>query len=297
MIVRAALLLLPGLMGPALPLVAQGLFYEGGLSVASGVFIFAERTTGWSLSTGLAAGTRRLTFRATLPVYLQNTSLVSLSGPGGAIPTGGSSSGVVADSGAARKGRGGAGGAAGASGMSTRLAQSAVEVPSSALTGYRAAVGDPTVEVSWRAVDAYRTGVTISLLAKAPVADTATFGTGRWDVASRVGLAQRVSRRLTAGLEVAYWHLGDLTTLDFRDPIYGTASVGYRGDGGWGGGLTFSAGSSALDGYDGPVWIGGHASRGSAGGGWGINGAVGLSETTLDFTLALSWRVRLLRGP
>jgi len=42
------------------------------------------------------------------------------------------------------------------------------------------------------------------------------------------------------------------------DPIYGTASVGYLGDGGWGGGLTCSAGSSALDGYDGPVWIGGY---------------------------------------
>ena len=293
MIARAALLLLPGAMGPALPLVAQGLFYEGGLSVASGAYIFADRTTGWSLSTGLAAGTRRLTFRATLPVYLQNTSLVSLSGPGGAIPTGGSSSGAVADSGAARKGRGGA---AGASGMRTRLAQSAVEVPSSALTGYRAAVGDPTVEVSWRAVDAYRTGVTVSLLAKAPVADTATFGTGEWDLASGVGLTQRVGRRLTAGLEVGYWHLGDLTTLDFRDPVYGTASVGYLGDGGWGGGLTFSAGSSALDGYDGPVWIGGYVSRGSAGGAWGINGAVGLSETTPDFALGLSWRVRLRRG-
>lgn len=162
-------------------------------------------------------------------MYLQNSSLVALSGPGGVIPTGGSSSGAMANSGAARKGRGGA---AGASGMSPRLAQSAVRVPSSALTTYRAAMGDPTVEVSWRAVDASRTGVTVSLLAKVPVADTAIFGTGPWDLASGVGLTQRVGRRLTAGVEVAYWRLGDLATLDFRDPVYGTASVGYLADGG-----------------------------------------------------------------
>lgn len=60
--------------------------------------------------------------------------------------------------------------------------------------------------------------------------------------------------------------------------------------------MTFSAGSSALEGYDGPMWIGGYLSRGSAAGTWGINGAVGLSETTPDFTLGLSWSVRLARG-
>lgn len=45
MIRQAALVLLAAL-GPA-PLLAQGLSYEGGLSLATGTYIFAERTTSW----------------------------------------------------------------------------------------------------------------------------------------------------------------------------------------------------------------------------------------------------------
>ncbi|HEU5303994.1 MAG TPA: hypothetical protein VFU40_05065, partial [Gemmatimonadales bacterium] len=89
------------LYGPALPLSAQGLYYEGGLSMARGTYIFTERTTSWSLATGFAFDRHAVTLRASLPVHLQNTTLVSLSGPGGGLPTGGSSSGTVADTGSA----------------------------------------------------------------------------------------------------------------------------------------------------------------------------------------------------
>jgi hypothetical protein len=293
MIRRAVLVLLTAL-GPA-PLAAQGLYYEGGLSVATGTYIFAERTTSWAVATGIAVGSPKVTFRASVPVYFQNTTLVSLSGPGGGLPTGGSSSGAVADSGAARKGREDGGGGPQAP-MGLMAAGSSVEVPASAVTGYETALGDPTMQVAWRAVDRGRTGVTASVLAKAPVADTATFGTGEWDVGAGVAVNRWIGRSVVVGLDATYWHLGDMPTLAFQDPVSGTASMTYYGAGNWGGGLSLSASTSALDGYDGPAWVGAHLLRSSDRGGWGLSAAVGLTETTSDVTVGLTWRVRLTAG-
>jgi hypothetical protein len=281
------------LYGPALPLAAQGLYYEGGVSVARGTYIFTERTTSWSLFTGLAFDTKRVTLRASVPVHLQNTTLVSLSGPGGGLPTGGSSSGVVGDSGAARKRRSGSGD--GMQPLRASAAMGPVEVPSTAVTGYEAAVGDPTAQLAWRALSGQRTALGVSLLAKVPVADTGSFGTGRLDVGSSIAVSQGLGDRGMLGLDLTYWKLGDLSTLDFRDPVYASASLAYLKVNGWGGVLGFSAGTSSLDGYDGPVWVGGYISRASRGrSSWSLGGTVGLSETTADFTLGVTWRVRAL---
>lgn len=291
MIRRAVLVFLTAL-GPA-PLVAQGLYYEGSVSLATGTYIFAERTTSWTVSTGVAAGTSRVTFRASVPVYFQNTTLVSLSGPGGGLPTGGSSSDAVADSGAARKGR-----EDGGRGPMMRLAGtgSSVDVPPSAVTGYETALGDPTMQVAWRAIEGGTYGLTATALAKAPVADTATFGTGEWDVGAGLALHRWIGRSLLAGLDGTWWHLGDMPGLAFRDPVSGSASLTYHGSGGWGGGLSVAAATSALDGYDGPAWVGAHLVQGSERGGWGLSAAVGLTETTPDVSVGLTWRVRLATG-
>ncbi|HEU5304209.1 MAG TPA: hypothetical protein VFU40_06145, partial [Gemmatimonadales bacterium] len=128
-----------------------------------------------------------------------------------------------------------------------------------------------------------------------PVADTGSFGTGQWDVGSNVTLSQGLGRRGMLGLDLTYWKLGDLSTLDFRDPIYGSATVSYQRPDGWGGGFSLSAGSSALEGYDGPVWAGAFVSRASWGSWWTMGGTVGLSESTPDFTVGLTWRVRVLQ--
>lgn len=292
MTVRAVPLVL-ALMGPALPLAAQGLYYEGGLAVARGAYIFTERTTSWSLFTGLAFDKNRVTLHASLPVHLQNTTLVSLSGPGGRLPTGGSSSGVVADSGAARKRRSEGGDGLRASGQA---GMGRVEVPSSAVTGYEASVGDPTAELAWRALDGQRTGLSVSLLAKVPVADTASFGTGQWDVGSSIAVSQALGGWGRLGLDVTHWKLGDLSSLDLRDPVYGSASVSYLKQNAWLGEISLSAGTSTLDGYDGPIWIGGSIAQVSRRGSWAMGGAVGLSETTPDFTLNLRWKVNLIAG-
>jgi len=295
-VIRRAAVVLAAALGPA-PLAAQGLSYEGGLSLATGTYIFAERTTSWSLSSGLAATRGPVTLRASVPIYLQNTTLVSLSGPGGGLPTGGSSSDAVADSAAARKRRQDGGGGQGGMAMARGIAgDGSVEVPASAVTGYTTAVGDPTAQLAWRALGGSDLVVTVSALAKAPLADTATFGTGEWDVGAGLSAGQRVGRQLLIGLDLTYWRIGDMATLDFRDPLSGTASVAYLGRNRWGGGLSVTAATPTLDGYDGPAWVSGFLQRSSARAGWGLTAAVGLTETTSDFSLGFSWRVRLLPG-
>ena len=293
MIRRAAVVLLAAL-GPA-PVAAQGLYYEGGLSLATGTYIFAERTTSWAASTGLAVGSRRVTLRASLPVYLQNSTLVSLSGPGGGLPTGGSSSHAVADSGAARKARQDGGGNH-QGGMGLMASPSSVEVPATAVTGYETAVGDPTAQLTWRPVEGGATELAVSALAKAPVADTATFGTGQWDVGAGAALSRWVGHSLVLGLDLTYWHLGDMPTLSFQDPVSGTARLTYVAPGGWGVGFSLSGSTTALEGYDGPAWIAGHLQRVSDRGGWGLSAAVGLTETTPDVSVGLTWRVCLVAG-
>ena len=105
---RSAARLVIGLLTLSSPiLTAQGLYYEGGLGLTSGMYIFTERTNTITLLTGLALHAGPVTIRATVPAYAQNTTLLAGSSTG-LIPTGGSSSSVVADSSAARQGgRGG----------------------------------------------------------------------------------------------------------------------------------------------------------------------------------------------
>lgn len=69
--------------GVTAPLAAQEVAYEGGLSAATGRYIFTERTTTWTLLAGLAYTAGRFTLRGSVPIVLQNTTLVTRSGMGG----------------------------------------------------------------------------------------------------------------------------------------------------------------------------------------------------------------------
>jgi hypothetical protein len=205
-----------------------------------------------------------------------------LSGPRG-IPTGGSSSGAVADTGASRERRG--------DGMPT-LRRTPVSVPSSAAAGYQIAVGDPTAQLAWRLLGGPGPWITASAIVKVPVADTATFGTGRWDAGTGLTLGYVAGRTMLA-LDLTYWKLGDMPALHFRDPVNATASVDFPVRSEWGAGIMLSAGTAALPGYEGPVSVGGRVVRASGGAAWALSGTVGITETVADFSLGLAWRVGL----
>lgn len=261
------------LLGP-LPLAAQSLAYEGGLSVTTGRYFFDTRTTSVALSSGLALTAGRLTLRAGVPLLTQNTELVSVSGMGG-MPSGGPISGAVSDSG--RRGR---------------RSGSQVSVPASAVPGYATTLGDPTVMVSARAVDGRRAALTAGLAVKVPLTDTASFGTGEWDAGVSLGVTLHPTDRTMVGIDASYWHLGDLPTLDFRDPLLGTLSLS-RVFGGWGGSVAVTAGTSALRGYQAPVSVGASVHRLASRLAWGLTATVGFTETVPDLAVGAIWRLKL----
>lgn len=270
---------------PVSPLAAQGIHYEGGLSLSSGDYFFTERTTTWALATGLSLNTGPFTARITVPAYFQNSTLVA-GGGGLPIPTGGSSSGVVADSVRSRKqGKGG--------NASVMMARGTVEVPSSAVTDYAFALGDPVGALGVRLLDRSGTSIAITGMAKAPLADTATFGTGEWDVGGAIAFTRAVGSRGLLGADVSYWYLGDLPDLELSNPVYGSLSgsviIGTR----WVVGASLSAGTPVIEEFDGPLAVGVQLGRLSARGAWTLHGAFGLSETSPDVSFGLQWRFKL----
>ena len=280
-----ALLLTPG------PLAAQGVRFDGGLGVATGTYLFEERTTTWWVSGGLGLELGAFTLRGSIPLLFQNSTLIAGSGAGN-VPTGGSSSGTVADSGRSRHGDGdGRGGTM--AGGAPELSHGVVEVPASAATEYQSALGDPTVSLSWRTRAARSTTLGLGATVKVPVADTSTFGTGEWDVGFNAGVSHALGERLLLGVDLAYWRLGDLDDLELRDPVYGTASLGYLGAGGWGGTVLASGGTAVLDGYDPPFSLGAGVHRFRDGRSLSALATIGLTETAPDFTLGLLWGIRL----
>jgi len=266
--------------------------------MSSGSYIFTERTTSWVLSNGLALDAGPFTIRGTVPVYRQNTTLLTTSATG-LLPTGGSSSGVVSDSSSARKG--GQGGSGGNNSEvaavlpsfheASALATDPVDVPLSSVTGYRVTLGDPMINISTVLTESGRTSVLASLGAKLPLNDTTNFGTGEWDVGGSLSLSHGVNTSVLLGVDFSYWRFGDLPELDLRDGIMGSASVAYLGTTGWGGSASLMGARSIVEGFADSYIASASLTRLAGIGAVSMNLAMGLSEMAPDFTAGLSWRV------
>ena len=284
------------------PLSAQQVHYEGGLSMSSGSYIFTERTTSWVLSNGLAINAGPFTLRGTVPVFRQNTTLLTSSATG-LLPTGGSSSGVVADSSAARKGGGMGGGGGGNSLLvaalpsfseTAAMAVDPVDVPISSVTGYRVTLGDPMINVSTILTESGRTSLSASIGAKFPLNDTTNYGTGKWDVGGSFSLSHGVSNNVLLSADFSYWRFGDLPDLDLRDGLMGAASIAYLGSSGWGGSGSVMAARSIVEGFANSYIVSASVTRLAGLGALSMNLAAGLSEMAPDFTAGLSWRMAII---
>jgi hypothetical protein len=277
------------LLAPAGSITAQLVHYEGSLSGATGRYIFTERTSSAALTNGLSVRFGRLTVRASVPIWWQNTVLVTASGAG-PIPSGGGGdrSRAVSDSGTARRRRGSGGPPAGFPGA---LAITDDPIPVVVTNQFQTALGDPVASATVRIVDAARVSISFGVGTKIPLADTARFGTGRWDVGGSASISVRPADRTLIGFDVSYWHLGDLATLDFRDPVSGSVSVSHLFPSGWGALVTGSAGTAALDGFAGPASIGAGLTRFRGRASWGLNLAAGLSNTSPDISGGVTWRI------
>lgn len=284
------------------PWAAQQVSYEGGLSASTGTYIFTERTSSFALSTGLYLKTGRLSFRATVPVWLQNTTLITSSGAG-TVPTGGPyGQEAVRDSGQAREQRqqGGNGDGQGPGGgqpvpIAAGMAGEPVPAPSEAISGYRVALADPTLALAARVLDAGRLMVSLGGAVKFPLADTAV-GTGEWDVGANLSVSVLAGSRWTFGFDAAYWHLGDLDSLELLDPLLGTVSVGALLGDRWGAMLSLMGSTTMLTGFDPPVSVTAGLNHVAPSFTWGLNLGAGLTESAPDVMVGLLWSVPFGKG-
>lgn len=276
---------------------AQTLHYEGSAGLATGTYIFTQRTSRWNVTTGFAFGAGPVTLRAGFPVFYQNSTLLAATATG-YIPTGGSSSGAVADSSLERSRR-----------DRTRRHEVAppsfglaladgdpVAVPPSAATGYRWATGDPLVSATVFGVRGRRVGLAVAGTVKIPVVDTASFGTGAWDVGGTVSGSVIVSSRVMLGLDGGYWRLGDPPGLDLKNPVLFGGTVSVLAGGGWGLSAGISGATPAIAGF--PTSVSGTFSLlrlAGRGGSVGLLGSVGLTDTAPDVSVSVTWRLGLLR--
>ena len=90
--------------------------------------------------------------------------------------------------------------------------------------------------------------------------------------------------------------MSDLPDFDFSSPVTGSASLGALLGTRWGLLTSFSAGTSALEGYDPPVWLSAAVSRFGSRGSVGVNLSVGMTETVPDVSAGLIWSIWLRRN-
>ena len=246
-LVAALLVLVPDAVA------AQGLFVEGGLSWARGDYVYTRQTSGGGAAVGLAWSSRRFTARVTLPFFVRDTRLLTVSGE--EPPEGVEDAVGTAD--------------------------------------YEGSVSDPLVQVYAQVLQARRTGIGLSASVKVPLVEAGYFGTGEWDVSVAASVSQFVGSATMLGLDVSYWRLGDMPDLDLQDTVTGTLTLGQAFGRAWTASLSLSGGRSAVAGYDDPWWAGLLVGRSFSRGIWGLTASIGLTDSAPDFTVGLVWRARL----
>jgi len=157
------------------------------------------------------------------------------------------------------------------------------------------AVGEPAASVNLSVYQGGSVGISMNVSVKAPLAGINGFGTGQWDFGGSASLSHRIGFSGLVALDVGYWHLGDLADLELRDPVLGSLSVTRLSMGGWALGVSASAATAVVEGYPNAYQIGASVNRVGRGGTFGVNIAVGLTETTPDLTVGLNWRIGLTR--
>jgi hypothetical protein len=149
------------------------------------------------------------------------------------------------------------------------------------------------VSASVGGMRAGRLGVILGLAAKIPLVDTASFGTGAWDVGGSLSASVILGGRAFVALDVGYWHLGDPPELELTDPVVvgGTASLLTAT--GWGLSAGVTGSTPTIAGFAPAVSATASALKPGTRGSIGLLATVGLTETAPDLTVALTWRLGL----
>ena len=232
---------------------AQGLYVEGGASLARGNYVYTQATNSGGAAIGFAWTGGSLTLRATLPYFVRDTRLLAEQGAASADDVAPTSDG-------------------------------------STLEGK---VSDPVLQAGLLVRRTARSAVGLSLSVKVPVVQAGAFGTGEWDVGAGLSLSRFVGGSTMLGVDATWWRMGDLPELPLRDSVMGTLSVGRSLGRSWLASVSLSGGRSTLAGYPDPWWASALVSRTFAQGILGVTASVGLTDSAADVSLGVVWRLRV----
>lgn len=295
-------LVLVGLVPPP-SVAAQSASYIGGITYSRGSYVFDQTTQSVWLSNGLSLRWRGLSLSATLPVIVQNSTLVSFVG-GQPLPTGGEEAeavrrrrpGETIES--RRGGQGGNGGGGPGAGAGGRLVDESADTTLVVFRdSFEMQVGDPFMS---GALTVYSgTGllrsVGLQVAAKAPLRSIESgVGTGAWDMG--VGTSAVVGGGgLLAFADVSYWSFGDLPDMDL-DPVWTWATSLSRAFSGGRLAVTasFTGSTSFVPSVEAPRSLGaGVLVFSPSGRSLSLGVAVGLSEAAPDLSVSMGWSVPL----
>ncbi len=257
------------LLQPAISeLQGQDIAYSGSLEFASGHYQFAERTLSLFLYNELSIAEGPFRFSTDIPLIMQNTAWVSYGGMG-VFANGG-----MHDTGAEKRGDGGM------MDMSFR-------------DGF--GIGDPVFRADLEVVEERYILPSIGLVsqAKVPIFDVNhSFGTGEWDYGGGITLSRSTPDRFVF-MELIYWRLGDTPEVDLMNPVAYSVALGQPLAGrGYEVVFSLSGYSAIIRGVDPEILLGiGLAHSTGSARHFGLSAAVGLTESSPEFTLSLDWLV------
>lgn len=288
---------------------AQHLTYSGSTLYSNGDYLFPERTTSVSITSGLTLTSGRVGVSAAVPIIYQDSPWVSYStiGP---VPSGGPDNGAVSEQrGRPSEGNGGSGSGSGSSsggsggGRSTSenvatATSAGKKVVVSDTTSYESTgLGDPSIRATVTAIreGAGRPGVQAAFGVKIPIADVERgFGTGAWDVGAGVSLSKKIKSRFLF-LDFMYWNLGDMDDLVLKNAVSYRLAVGSLVANARGAVLASITGlTRIIDGADPPIEVGLLTSYyTTAKSSIAVGTSFGLSESSPDFALSIGWNIGL----
>jgi hypothetical protein len=256
---------------------AQRWTYVGSTQLATGRYVFADRTTSLYFANGVLLERGRWRGSISVPIVAQVGTRVQYVA-GGMVPSGG-----MHDDGG-RSGRGMGGGMMSPDGDSAHG---------------EVALGDPIarVEVGLQRDRSGAPTVRLTGVVKAPLAGGESgFGSGAWDYGGGVSLARSVAGAYVFA-DATYWVIGDAPTIRLANTVSYAAGVGRPLPGGRFAVLASLTGTTrVVSGIPAPVQVGGGVSYLSPSGkGVSVSALGGLSRSAPDLSVGLGWYIPLSR--